>query len=76
MFSNQFIFTVVVTWNKPDLDFEIDKLSSQVMFWDVDAPTFDIVYSPTPVLITDVKNTVVSIVNSNFDLTTLNNYDV
>jgi hypothetical protein len=47
-----------------------------VKFWNIEAPVFDVVYSPSPVLITDVKNTVFSMINSNFDLTKMNNYNV
>ena len=76
MFNNPFQFTAVVSWNKPDSDIAVDKLTQTVKFWNIDAPVFDVVYSPSRVLITDVKNTVFSIINSNFDLTKLNNYNV
>lgn len=76
MFNNPFQFTAVVSWNKPDSDIAVDKLSVSVMFWDVEPPVFDVVYSPSPVLITDVKNTVFSMINSNFNLDNLNDYTV
>lgn len=66
----------MISWNKPDNDIAVDKLTQTVKFWNIEAPVFDVVYSPSPVLITDVKNTVFSMINSNFDLTKMNNYNV
>jgi hypothetical protein len=46
------------------------------MFWNVDAPKFEILFSPQPVLVTDVKDTVFSLVNMNFDVSNFTDYEV
>lgn len=76
IFKRAFLFTAVISWDKPNSDIAVDKLSSQVMFWDITAPSFEITYSPMPVLITDVKNTVFTLANANFDLNNLQDFNV
>lgn len=46
------------------------------MFWDIIVPSFNVMYSPSPILITDVKDTVFSLTNANFNLNSLSNYTV
>jgi hypothetical protein len=38
IFKRAFLFTAVISWDKPNSNIEVDKLSSQVMFWDITAP--------------------------------------
>lgn len=76
IFNRDFKFTAVVIWEKPSQDMNIKKLSQEVMFWDITTPRFEITYSPQPVLLSDVKNTVFSLSNANFDVDNLQDYTV
>ena len=76
MFLTEHEFTAIISCNKPDTDLVVDKLSEVVIFYDLTKPSFDLVYSPDPILITDVKNTVFSLTNANFNINDLRNYNV
>lgn len=66
-----------MVWERPNTsDLSLKKLSVEVKFWDIKTPKFEISYSPQPVLLTDVKDTVFSLTQANFDVNNLGDYEV
>lgn len=65
---------MIVTWTKPDGGIEVDKAEALVTWFSVVSPQFDIVYNPSPVLVSSTTNTVFTIFARNFDDSTFRFY--
>lgn len=75
-FSEPYKFSVTVVWSKPDGNFEEKTLSETVVWFDLTIPQFKITYAPKPVLVTAAENTEFKIDPVNFELDTIQDYEV
>ena len=66
-FAVSYTFGVEVTWNKQDGKTEVRQKYAQVIFYNVQIPTFNIVTSPAKILATSTQDTIFTIEGVNFD---------
>ena len=66
-FAVSYTFGVEVTWTKQDGKTEVRQKYAQVIFYNVQIPTFNIVTSPAKILATSTQDTIFTIEGVNFD---------
>ena len=73
-FETDFTIKLIINWSKTDGDIETKTEETTAAWFDVEQPSFELTYSPEPIIITNTKNTVFTIAPENFEVTDMRNY--
>ena len=75
-FEYPYKFDLIITWAKPNGLVVAKRLSQTITWYNAARPDFNIVYRPSPVLVTGPQNTIFSIDPVNFLVNDLRMYEV